>query len=412
MAFTDMAAAAFSRTLSRLRNPLGGAHKSKESEIHFNPSKELTLGVEIELQLIDPTNFKLTPRAEELLKECAANPKIKPEFYLSTVEINTGICNNVQEAEADLAESTRFLDETAKRLGIALATTGSHAIARYADCIISSSERYDELIDRNQWLTRRMTVYGLHIHMGMLSGDDCIRFNNFFIRLLPHLLALSASSPFWQGDDTGLSSCRPTTYEALPTAGQPYAVRNWAEFETLYHTLKRCDAIRTLKDLWWDIRPSPGYGTLEIRVCDGLATRAETLAIVAFVHALAHWFRDHGDWIEQVPLPPVWIMRENKWRAIRHGLNAQLVANGSGDLKPLRTDIEEWLSKLSPYIARLGYGHYIRTLHDILSQGNSTERQRAVFAATGSLEAVVAQTIEEHACGVPSWPAAQAKMVG
>ncbi|PZP84057.1 MAG: carboxylate--amine ligase [Azospirillum brasilense] len=374
-------------------------------EIEFQPSKnELTLGVEVELQLMDAQTMNLAPRAEEMLAALADNPKVKPEFYLSTIEANTGICADVGEVERDLKPTLDAMAQVAAERGIALATTGCHPFARYSDCIIADTARYQELIDRNQWLTRRMTVYGLHVHVGMKSGDDCIRYNNFFMHVLPHLLALSASSPFWQGDDTGLSSCRPTTYEALPTAGMPYeGVHSWADFEKLYHTLKACGSIQSLKDLWWDLRPSPGFGTLEIRVCDGLPSLAGTLAITAFIHGLAHWFRDHGEWMAQVPRPASWVMRENKWRVIRHGLEAELVTNNQGATKPIRQDIEEWLTKIAPYTDALGYSGYIATLRDIMAQGTSSERQRAVFARTQSLQEVARHNAHEFAKGHPVW---------
>lgn len=365
-------------------------------EIEFRPNGVLTLGVEIELQLINPETLELSPKAEELLKAAAhVNKKIKQEFYLSTVEINTDKCENVQDVEEDLSKSFDDIGKIADSLNITLATTGCHPSSRYSDCVITSSKRYNELIDRNQWLTRRMTVYGLHVHIGMKSGDDAIRFNNFFLHFIPHLLALSASSPFWQGEDTGLSSCRPTTYESLPTAGHPYRVKNWREFEDLYHTLKKCKAINSLKDLWWDIRPSPSYGTLEIRACDGLATLSETLALVSFIHLLAHWFVDHGSWLEQVPTSPSWLSRENKWRAIRRGLEANLVTDVEGNTKPIKQDILEWLDKLAPYEKKLGYQTYIKDLRNIIENGNSSVRQRKVFAINKSLEDVVKFNVQE-----------------
>jgi carboxylate-amine ligase len=177
----------------------------------FNPKKAtnfcsngfLTLGVEVELQLIDRDSLNLTPRAKELLEiALPLSKKIKEEFYLSTLEINTDKCNNAHEIEADLSESFDLITKISNQLKIDLATTGCHPFSRYSDCVITPSNRYNELIDRNQWLTRRMTVYGLHVHLGMKSGDEAIRFNNFFLNFIPHLLALSASSPFWQGDDT------------------------------------------------------------------------------------------------------------------------------------------------------------------------------------------------------------------
>lgn len=390
-------------SLRLLKSKITQPFVKKQKEISFQPSAPLTLGAEIELQLMDKQTLNLTPRAEEILKATVASNKVKPEFYLSTLEINTGICQDVQSVESDFKDTLSYLTPIVDRLGIVMSTTGCHPFARYADCIISPTARYNELIDRNQWLTRRMTVYGLHIHLGMKSGDECIRFNNFFVRFLPHLLALSASSPFWQGDDTGLSSCRPTTYEALPTAGQPYSVTDWRDFENLYDTLTRCGAIRSLKDLWWDIRPSPGYGTLEIRVCDGLATLSEALAIIAFVHGLAHWFNDHGNWAEHVSIPPYWIARENKWRSIRHGLEADLITSTTGSFKPIRQDIEDWLVTIAPYTKKLGYEQYISNLREILYKGTSSERQRRVFQATSSLEAVAAHNVAEFQEGVPHW---------
>ncbi|OHC80515.1 MAG: carboxylate--amine ligase [Rhodospirillales bacterium RIFCSPLOWO2_12_FULL_67_15] len=392
-----------SRIWQSVASRLSLAPRSKKDEIEFQSNGVLTLGVEIELQLIEKATLNLAPRADELLKATQHLKKVKPEFYLSTVEVNTDKCITVLDIEQDLQSTLTELNPLAEKLGVALSTTGVHPFAKYSDCIISPTERYQELIDRNQWLTRRMTVYGLHVHLGMASGDDCIRYNNFFMYFTPHLLALSASSPFWQGADTGLSSCRPTTYEALPTAGQPYHVRNWKEFENLYESLKKCGSINTMKDLWWDLRPSPGYGTLEIRVCDGCATLYETLAITAFIHALANWFADRGSWLESVNYPPRWLSRENKWRVIRYGLDAELVMNTNGKTKRLRDDIEEWVEKLNPYAEKLGYQIYLSNLLALLEKGVSSERQRRVFQKTGSLEALVQFNIKEFSTQKPEW---------
>lgn len=391
------------RRLLNIAQRLPGVKETPQDEIEFKSNGVLTLGVEIELQLIDPASQNLASRAEELLAATQHIPNVKPEFYLSTIEINTGICKNVQQAESDLRQTISALQPIADGMNIHFSTTGAHPFAKYSDCIISPTKRYLELIDRNQWLTRRMTVYGLHVHLGMASGDDCIRFNNFFMYFLPHLLALSASSPFWQGVDTGLASCRPTTYEALPTAGQPYQVKNWGEFEHLYDTLKTCGSIESLKDLWWDLRPSPNYGTLEIRVCDGPASLYETLAIVAFIHALAHWFQENGGWLESVTSPPRWLSRENKWRVIRYGLDANLVVNTDGKVKPLREDIEEWVAKLLPHAERLEYQTYLSNLLEILQKGTSSMRQHDIFQQTGSLEEVVKHNVQEYRLQEPIW---------
>ncbi|STX71790.1 carboxylate-amine ligase [Legionella parisiensis] len=374
---------------------------ASEDEILFNSNGILTLGVEIELQLIDAETYNLCSRAEDVLNAVSHLEKIKQEFYLSTIEVNTSKCSLVQEVEEDLYATLVALQHVTKKMDILLATTGSHPFSKYSDWEVSPTTRYQELIDRNQWLTRRMSVYGLHVHLGMSSGEDCIRFNNFFMYFLPHLLALSSSSPFWQGIDTGLASCRPTTYEALPTAGQPYHVRTWQDFENLYKTLKLCGSIKSLKDLWWDLRPSPGFGTLEIRVCDGAATLAETLALVALIHTLAHWFADNGSWLESVAYPPYWLSRENKWRAIRYGLDAELVMNTEGKIKLMRDDLQEWFEKLKPYIDQLNYQTYFATLQAILDSGTSSERQRKVFAYNNCFKEVVKHNVSEFLLQVP-----------
>lgn len=372
-------------------------------EIDFNSSEPLTLGVEVEMQLIDKDNFNLTPRANELLEAGKDIKNLKQEFYLSTLEICTDICTNVHDVKFDLKNSFDKITPLADKLGIKISTTGCHPFSRYADCEITPSKRYDELINRNQWLTRRMTVYGLHVHLGMKDGHDCIRFNNFLLPFLSHFLALSVSSPFWQGDDTGLASVRPTTYESMPTSGHPYEVSSWNEFEGLYHSLRKCNAINTIKDLWWDMRPSPGYGTLEIRVCDGLATLDGTTAIVAYIHLLAHWFKDNCQWFHQVQPCPRFLLRENKWRVLRYGLDAELVLDIDGGTASVRSEIERWLEITKDYIDKLGYGEYIATLREIMAKGTSSDRQRKAFNKNNSTLDIVKHNIREFEKQSPIW---------
>jgi carboxylate-amine ligase len=399
-----MMEARHTRPLESLLEHLSVRSRGEDAEaLVFRSSGELTLGAEIELQLIDPSTFNLVSRAEEVLKAGGGWRNLQKEFFQSTIEIATAKCADAHEIKRDLELSFDRIDTIGRKLGLAFSTTGCHPFARYADGRVTPTPRYHQLIDRNRWLIQRMTVYGLHVHIGMESGDACIKFNNFFLHLLPHLLALSASSPFWQGEDTGLASSRLTTYEALPTAGQPYLVPSWAEFEQLYNTLRACGSIRSVKDLWWDVRPSPGYGTLELRVCDGIASLDETVAIIAFIHGLAHWFRDHSRWLDDVPPPPRWLARENKWRAMRFGLDAELVASLDGRVKPLREEILDWCGRIAANTAELGYGPYLITLHQLLEKGNSSSRQRAAFGRTGSLEKVVAHNIAEFRGRRPTW---------
>jgi carboxylate-amine ligase, YbdK family len=196
-------------------------------KLDFLSTHFLTLGVELEFQVLDKNTLQLAPRAHEIIDR-VNDKKITHEFFQSTLEVITGICKNVQEVSDDFIQSLDKVHKAANELGLELASTGTHPQADYRDRLITDSPRYGELIDRNQWLIRRMAVYGMHIHFGMRTGDECIRYNNFFLHFVPHLIALSASSPFWQKMDTGLVSCRPTTYESLPTAGMPYIVKRLA----------------------------------------------------------------------------------------------------------------------------------------------------------------------------------------
>jgi glutamate---cysteine ligase / carboxylate-amine ligase len=369
----------------------------------YSSKQELSMGIELELQVLDQKNLLLTPRAAEII-ELIKDDAFKQEFFQSTVEIITGVCSDVHAAEIDLKRSLQKARYATSQLGLTLASTGTHPLADYRDRLVTPSPRYHELIDRNQWLIRRMAVYGMHIHLGMRSGEDCIRFNYFFMHVLPHILSLSGSSPFWQGMYTGLSSCRPTTYEALPTAGMPYLVKNWNEFQKLYHFLLRSKAIQSMKDLWWDIRPSPQIGTLELRFCDEPATLKEVLGIAAFVHALAHWFRDHQEeWTKSNTPLKRWIFRENKWRAMRYGLQAEIVTSKNGKTTLLRKDIKNWLRAVEPYIKQLNYTQYISVIESILEKGNSSDRQHRIFEKTSDLMEVVKLNVSEFENEMPNW---------
>lgn len=369
-----------------------------------NNPRALTLGVEMEVQLLDPHSLRLAPRAPEIL-HMLDHDKLTKEMFQSTLELITGICENVHEVHDDLGYTLKEVKVACHTKGLLLAGTGTHPFANYNNRVVSASERYHELLDRNQWLIRRMAVYGLHIHIGMINGDACIRYNNFFLHFIPHLIALSASSPYWKGNDTGLDACRPTTYEAHPTAGLPIFVDTWKGFNDLYEMLLKTHSIESMKDLWWDLRPSPGYGTLEIRICDGPATFHELECIVAFVHLLAHWYADHGHdhRMNMEEKPSEWIFRENKWRAIRYGLQAEIIDANTLETELLSDNIKNWLVRLQPYVEQLGYERFIKGLQDIILQGNSASRQRSIYAKTSEIQEVVRHNIKEFETGYPIW---------
>ena len=365
--------------------------------------RELSIGIELELQVLDASTLLLTPRANDIIEFCK-DKRVEHEFFQSTLEITTSIGEGACDIERDLQRSIRQVSLAAKELKLKLGSTGTHPLADYRERLVTPSPRYHQLIDRNQWIIRRMAVYGMHIHLGMVSGDACMRYNYFFMHFLPHILALSGSSPFWQGKYTGLSSCRPTTYEALPTAGMPYLVKDWKGFQSLYHFLIKAKSITSMKDVWWDLRPSPDYGTLELRFCDEPATLYEVMGIVTFVHLLSHWFYEHEEeWTTSHAQLKQWIFRENKWRAIRYGLDADIIASSHGKTKSLRKDILRWVDILQPYAQKMNNATYLKRIPEIVSKGNSAFRQHQVFQNTNDVEAVVRHNVKEFETGIPDW---------
>src|SRR5687768_10629779 len=369
-----------------------------------NNLNSLTLGVEMEIQLLDKETLNLTPRAEDILA-LVKNTRLVKEMFRSTLELVTGICSDAHEAGRDLNEILLEVRMAGEKTGIRFSGTGTNPTGNYNERILSKSERYEQLLERNQWLIKRMAVYGLHVHIGMKDGDDCIRFNNFFLHFIPHLIALSASSPYWNCQDTGLASSRPTVYEAHPTSGIPYTVHNWHEFNELYQKLLATNSIESMKDIWWDIRPSPGYGTLELRICDGPATMLELQSLVAFIHLLALWFNDnrHHFYKHNKIIPEQWIMRENKWRAIRHGLGAEIISHESMQVKKLADNIHFWVNRLEPYANQMGYQPFMECIKNILDKGNSAARQRKVMKYFNDIKRVVESNVLEFESGVPRW---------
>lgn len=361
----------------------------------------LSLGVEMELQVLDKESLFLTPRAYEIIENVVTD-KVKPEFFQSSLEMITGVCKTVQEVAEDFSHTLEVVRASARKLNLALSSTGTHPEADYRDRLVTPSPRYHELMDRNQWIIRRMAVYGMHIHLGMPSGDECIRFHNFFLNFVPHLVVLSASSPFWQRLHTGLSSSRPTMYESMPTSGMPHIVKDWRGFESMYRHMIRTNSIKSISDLWLDLRPSPALGTLEIRVCDEPATLEEVLAIVAFVHAMAHWYHEHqGEWERSHKRHDPWILRENKWRAIRYGLNGELIFSNTRKTVSIKEDMATWMERLVPFVKQLGYEAYFKTLQSILTHGNSSDRQLTTFKRNGNLHDVIIHNVSEFEKGYP-----------
>lgn len=363
--------------------------------IAFNSSERATIGVEWELQLVDQRSRHLRQEAPKLLSELpelssdTAAPPLRHELMQSQVEVVTGICETVGEARADLERNVEQMRGVLGPWGSTLICSGTHPIDDWRDQELSPGKRYGELVEQMQWLARRILTCGVHVHVGIRDRDKAIPIVNALARYLPHFLALSASSPFWGGQDTGLASARSVIFGALPTAGPPPNLPHWAAFEEYLETLLRAGTIASIKEVWWDIRPHPDFGTIEIRMFDGIPTLREVGMAAALSQSLVDMFDHQLDRGYGLPSPPSWVVKDNKWRATRYGLDARVITDSYGTTVPLRDDLYELVRELRPVAARLGCAEDLDQISEILDKGASYERQRAVIAEGGSLDDVV-----------------------
>ena len=364
------------------------------ARIPFNGSPAPTLGVEIELQILDPQTCNLKQGSTLILDRVGDHPKVKQELTQSTIEVITGVCTDVAETTADLAASMRELYALGDELGLTFASAGTHPFGQWRDQKIFPNERYQALVDKIQWPARRLLIYGLHVHVGVSSGEKAIVVMNALTTYLPHLLALSASSPFIDFEDTGLASARSKIFEAMPTAGLPYRLANYGEFQTFMNTLVRARAIESVREIWWDIRPHPGFGTLEIRICDAPSTLREIAALTALVQCLVVVLGERYEAGAPMGILQPWILRENKWRAARHGLDADVITDNEGHHGPLRALVPDLVARLVPVAERLGCSEQLASVGELVANA-SYERQRARYAATNRLPDVVAMLAEE-----------------
>jgi carboxylate-amine ligase len=277
----------------------------------------------------------------------------------------------------------------ADELGLGLACAGTHPFSDWATQDIAPNERYHRLVEEMQWTARRMAIFGIHTHVGVRSAEKAIAIANALTAYIPHFLALSASSPWFEGRDTGLASSRCKVFEGLPTAGLPQMLGGWHEFSELMTTLLSARAISSIREIWWDIRPHPNFGTVELRICDGLPTMTEIACVAALAQCLVEWMDSLLDRGYTLPCPKAWIVGQNKWRAARHGVDGELIVDESGTLRPLRDAISDLVDELTPVARRLGCEPELGYARRILEHGPSYRRQRRWVDSGGTLVDVV-----------------------
>lgn len=368
--------------------------------VEFPGSPRPTVGVEWEIALVDKTTRDLSNSAADVFDSvgriAGETPRLTKEFLRNTVELVTDVHDTVAEAVDDLSESLSLLRRAADPHGVDLMCAGTHPFAQWTDQIVTSAPHYDEMIDRTRWWGRQMLIWGVHVHVGVSSPHKVIPILNALLVKYPHMLALSASSPIWAGYDTGYASNRALMFQQLPTAGLPYHFSDWAQYERFIEDQLKSGVINTPGGMHWDIRPAPKWGTIEVRVFDGITNRAELAALVAFVHSLVVYFDECLERGEDLPILQPWHVKENKWRAARYGLEAEVILDPECHERLVTDDLHDLLEQITPTAARLGCADELARVADIPVRGASYQRQRRLAEATGGdLVAVVDSLVDE-----------------
>ncbi|MFQ6548424.1 carboxylate-amine ligase [Aestuariibius sp. 2305UL40-4] len=360
-----------------------------------------TLGVEEEYLLVDIETLDLADAPAALVKACAKDlgDRVSPEFLKCQIEIGTGVCKDVGEAREELSHLRRTIAKHASEYGLAPIAAACHPFADWKKQIHTDKDRYNELRKDLANVARRMLICGMHVHVGVEDEDTRIDLVNQLSYFLPHLLALSVSSPYWQGDDTGLSSYRLTVFDNLPRTGLPPRMANWQDFRRSVKTLIDLDILEDASKIWWDLRPSARFPTIETRIFDGSPRLETTLTLTAVTQSLVRWLwrlLQNGD---PRPLLDTFLIEENRWRAQRYGPSEGLIDFGKREIVPAEALVSELIELVSEDAAELGCLPELQAAATILETGTAADRQRAVRAATletGATEREAMETVVRH----------------
>ncbi len=373
--------------------------------VAFATSARSTVGLEWELMLADGETGDLVPRAPEVidvLEEQTALERytVTGELLTNTIEVTSGVGDTVAAAVDDIADAIADVRTVTNPMNVELLCAGSHPFAQWYEQGITDKTRYHKLIERTQWWGRNMMIWGIHVHVGVEDVNKVFPIINALAAYLPHLQALSASSPFWAGERTGYASNRALVFQQLPTAGLPWPLQDWSEFESYLDDMVGTGVMEDATEVRWDIRPAPRWGTIEVRACDGMSTLPELAAVAALVQTLVEEFsRALDEGRELMTLQP-WFVRENKWRAARYGLDARIIIDREGNQAPVREHLRETLDRVGDIAAELKCARELSAIETTLTQGASYARQLLVAdAAAGDLREVVHHLIREFRAG-------------
>ena len=376
--------------------PASAPTNRASAHIDFAGSPRPTIGVEWEFALVDAQTRDLSNEATAVIAEIGENPRVHKELLRNTVEVVSGVCDCTAQAMEDLRDTLRPARRIVRDRGMELFCAGTHPFAQWSTQNITDAPRYAELIKRTQWWGRQMLIWGVHVHVGISSAAKVMPIMTSLLQYYPHLLALSASSPWWGGYDTGYASNRAMMFQQLPTAGLPFHFQKWAQFEGFVYDQKKTGIIDHMSEIRWDIRPSPHLGTLEVRVSDGVSNLRELGALVALTHCLVVDLDRRLDAGETLPTMPPWHVQENKWRAARYGLDAVIILDAESNERLVTDDLPDVLNRLEPVAKSLHCVDELASVADIWRLGASYQRQRRVAEEhDGDLRAVVDALVGE-----------------
>ena len=377
-------------------------------------SAPLTIGIEEEYQLVDPRTGDLAAAVQQLLHDeriMEIGAQVKPEFMQSQIEIGSNICRNTQEARMELVRLRREVNTVAEEHGYCIIAASTHPFARWEEQVANEGERYRDLQDYTQEVGRQLLIFGMHVHIGFGTDaaqlDLMIDIQNQLRYFLPHILTFTTSSPFWHGHPTGLKSYRSIIFENLPRTGIPPVFSSFSDYHALVDTFGRTGALgKGRKDgkpdytkIWWDCRPQEDFGTLEIRVCDICTTIDEAVAIAALIQALCAKLIELRNQNLSWRIYRNELIAENKWRAVRYGLDGKLIDYGQRESIPMRFLAHELLELIDDMVDDLGSRQEINSIHAILEKGSSSDRQLAVYRkckANGADDAEALKAVVDH----------------
>ncbi|WP_276640122.1 YbdK family carboxylate-amine ligase [Siccibacter turicensis] len=365
----------------------------------FHLSDPFTLGVELELQVVNPPGYDLSQDSSTLIDEArhqVTAGEVKHDITESMLEMATGVCHDIAQVEQQFAGLQQAILQAADKHHLQICGGGTHPFQTWQRQEVCSNERYNHTLELYGYLVKQATVFGQHVHVGCSNGDDAIYLLHGLSRYVPHLIALSASSPYMQGSDTSFASSRLNIFSAFPDNGHAPWTANWQEFEGLYRRLASTGMITSIKDLHWDVRPSPGFGTVEVRVMDTPLTLAHAVNIAGFIQAMAHWLLAERPFQHQER--DYLLYKFNRFQACRFGLEGVLTDVHSGKQTPIKADLERLLDRIQPYADKLHAGSALEEIHRWLARGeNEAQRMRHFIADGGSLTELVRRQCETWA---------------